>query len=460
MANNIGYKASIDAEWVSFKEQSGVEISDNGKTLETRDVIPSNLKLIVKENTGVTREATITFTQEGGEQKTVTLRQNKSKAGTYPDGECYLDTNKSGLVIENENKSGIDNLDISGGTVNFTATYIKRYSVNMYQKDGDGNVTSGWVDDCETLNSEEDVTSACIWTVSPVINDSKFINNGELFVGENKSNGTPTYNVNATYTDSGNTFTSNTLTVKQNPSPVAWIFTVKTNNPDTIVYFLLSGDTEVKVVQHEEAKLKDDELKDDAYYSTYSTSGVESPNISAYIVKDDVYTTPKINLYEKGTETELKDKQWNVSSSGGSMELDAVYEVSKTTYKVDNDSANTKTLVDGETFEINSNEDKTENIKRHPSGETDSSWLSIKPAGDANNDEDFTYSISAENNASDSVRKGVINFKYSDDKLPPAETPFNVIQQYKKFVVTPSAITVNWDDTSYSGVTISSTESD
>lgn len=457
MANNIGYKASIDAEWVSFKEQSGVEISDNGKTLETRDVIPSNLKLIVKENTGVTREATITFTQEGGEQKTVTLRQNKSKAGRYPYGNSYFNKSKSGLVIKNENKSGITDLDISGGTVNFTATYNKVYSTNWYETDYDGNVTSGWVEDNTTSG---DVTSACIWTVSPVINGSKFINNGELFVGENKSNGTPTYNVNATYTDSDNTFTSNTLTVKQNPSPVAWIFTVKTNNPDTIVYFLLSGDTEVKVVQHEEAKLKDDELKDDAYYSTYSTSGVESPNISAYIVKDDVYTTPKINLYEKGTETELKDKQWNVSSSGGSMELDAVYEVSKTTYKVDNDSANTKTLVDGETFEINSNEDKTENIKRHPSGETDSSWLSIKPAGDANNDEDFTYSISAENNASDSVRKGVINFKYSDDKLLPAETPFNVIQQYKKFVVTPSAITVNWDDTSYSGVTISSTESD
>jgi len=458
MANNIGYKASIDAEWVSFKEQSGVEISDNGKTLETRDVIPSNLKLIVKENTGVTREATITFTQEGGEQKTVTLRQNKSNAGRYPDGKSYFNKSKSSLVIEN--KSGITDLDISGGTVNFTATYNKVYSTNWYETDYDGNVTSGWVEDNTT---SRDVTSVCRWTVSPAINDSK-INKGELFaelfVGENKSNGSPTYNVNATYIDSGNTFTSNTLKVNQKPAPVAWIFTVKTNNPDTIVYFLLSGDTEVKVVQHEEAKLKDDELKDDAYYSTYSTSGVESPNISAYIVKDDVYTTPKINLYEKGTETELKDKQWNASSSGGSMELDAVYEVSKTTYKVDNDSANTKTLVDGETFEINSNEDKTENIKRHPSGETDSSWLSIKPEGDANNDEDFTYSISAENNTSDSVRKGVINFKYSDDKLPPAETLFNVIQQYKKFVVTPSAITVNWDETSYSGVTISSTESD
>ena len=465
MANNIGYKASIDADWVTFKEQSGVEISDNGKTLETRDVIPSNLKLIVSENTsGVTREATITFTQEGGEKKTVTLRQNKSKAGRYPDGEPYLDTNKSCLVIKNT--SEIDNLDISGGTVNFTATYKKVYSANWYETDGDGNVINRGVEERSSLNTEEDVTSSstCTWTVSPAINNSE-INKGELKVGENTSNGTPTFNVNATYTDSGNTFTSNTLTVKQNPSPVAWIFTVKTNNPDTIVYFLstvhfLSGDTEfkeVKEIYHEEAK-----LKDGAYYSTYSTSGLESPNISAYIVKDDVYTTPKINLYEKGTKTELKDKQWNASSSGGSMELDAVYEVSKTTYKVDNDSANTKTLVDGETFEINSNEDKTENIKRHPIGETDSSWLSIKLAGDANNDENFTYSISAESNVSDSVRKGVINFKYSDDKneIPSAVTEFNVSQQYRKFTVTPSAITVNWDETSYSGVTISSTESD
>lgn len=448
MANNIGYKASINVDWATFKEQSGVIISDNGKTLETTDVIPSNLKLIVKENTGATREATITFTQEGGEKKTVTLRQNKSKAGRYPDGNSYFNKSKSSLVIEN--KSGITDLDISGGTVNFTATYNKVYSTNWYETDYDGNVTSGWVEDNTTSG---DVTSVCSWTVSPAINDSK-INKGELFaelfVGENKSNGSPIFSVNATYTDSGNTFTSNTLKVKQNPSPVAWIFTVKTNNSGTTVYFLNGSEV------HPEPA----EFKDDAYYSTYSTSGVESPNISAYIVKDDVYTTPKINLYEKGTETEVKVNPWKASSSGNSMELDAVYEVSKTTYKVDNDSANTKTLVDGEIFEINSNEDKTENIKRHPSGETDSSWLSIKPEGDANNDEDFTYSISAENNVSDSVRKGLINFKYIDDKLPSAETLFNVIQQYRKFTVAPSAITVNWDDTSNSGVTISSTEPD
>ena len=437
MANNIGYKASIDVDWVTFKEQSGVEISDNGKTLETRDVIPSNLKLIVKENTGVTREATITFTQEGGEQKTVTLRQNKSKAGTYPDGECYLDTNKSGLVIKNT--SGIDNLDISSGTVNFTATYIKRYSVNMYQKDGDGNVTSGWVDDCETLNSEEDVTSACIWTVSPVINGSKFINNGELFVGENKSNGTPTYNVNATYTDSGNTFTSNTLTVKQNPSPVAWSYTVKTNNSGTTVYFL-SGDTELQQ--------EDVALKDDAYYSTYSLpyKSVEKPNISAYIVKKDMYTSPEITLYEKGTETPTENP-WTASSIDARTQLDAVYKATKTTYKVDNDSSNPKPLIDGEVNVINSDVDKNEIIKKRPTFfESDSTWLSIKLAGDASG---FTYSISAENNTKDSVREGHIDFKYTDDEIPSAETTFTVSQNFldlTKFVVDPSATTENGED--------------
>ena len=130
MANNIGYKASIDADWVKFKEQSGVEISDNGKTLETRDVIPSNLKLIVSENKEkTTRTATITFTQEGGEQKTVTLRQNESKAGRHQDGESYLNKDKSSLVIENT--SGITDLDISGGTVKFTATYKKVFSAKV-----------------------------------------------------------------------------------------------------------------------------------------------------------------------------------------------------------------------------------------------------------------------------------------------------------------------------------------
>lgn len=437
MANNIGYKASIDADWVTFKEQSGVEISDNGKTLETRDVIPSNLKLIVKENTGPTREATITFTQEGGEKKTVTLKQNESKAGKHQDGESYLNKDKSSLVIENT--SGITDLDISGGTVNFTATYNKVYSTNWYETDYDGNVTSGWVEDNSA--SGEDVTnsSTCTWTVSPVINDSK-INNGELTVGENTSNGSPIFSVNATYKDSsGNTFTSNTLTVNQKPSPVAWIFTVKTNNSGTTVYFL-SGDTELQQ--------EDVALKDDAYYSTYSLpyKSVEKPNISAYIVKKDMYTSPEITLYEKGTETPTENP-WTASSIDARTQLDAVYKATKTTYKVDNDSSNPKPLIDGEVNVINSDVDKNEIIKKRPTFfESDSTWLSIKLAGDASG---FTYSISAENNTKDSVREGHIDFKYTDDEIPSAETTFTVSQNFldlTKFVVDPSATTENGED--------------
>ena len=415
MANNIGYKASIDVDWVTFKEQSGVIISDNGKTLETTNVIPSNLKLIVSENKGkTTRTATITFTQEGGETRHVTLTQNPNKAGAYQDGEPYFDKNKSGVVI---NTSETTELGTSGGTVNFTATYIKKYSVNMYETDADGKEIKRYIEEYSSLNSEEDVTSACTWTVSPAINGSK-INNGKLFIGENKSNGSPIFSVNATYKDSsGNTFTSNTLEVKQEASSVGWTYTVKTNNSGTTVYFLRGGSE----VYHEVA-----ELKDDAYYSTYSTSGVESPNISAYIVKENVYTTPVITLYEKGTETKLKDYKWNASASGDSMELDAVYEVSKTAYKVDNDLSNPITLVDGETFEINSNPDKTESVKKRANDtKSKSQWLKVSREGDGA--EDFTFGITAE--ATDTSRDdGYINFKYIDDEMPSAETKFNVSQ--------------------------------
>lgn len=421
MANNIGYKASIDVDWVTFKEQSGVIISDSGKTLETTNVIPSNLKLIVSENKGkTTRTATITFTQEGGESgetKTVTLTQNANKAGTYQDGKPYLDKKQSRVVIEN--KSGITELDVSGGTINFTATYEKNYSVKMYEMDADGNIIKEYVEDYPSLNSEENVTSACTWTISPAINGSK-INNGKLFVGENKSNGSPIFSVNAIYKDLSlpdNTFTSNTLTVMQEASSVDWTYTVKTNNPDTIVYFL-SGDSEV---YHEVA-----EFKDDAYYSTYSTNSVESPKISAYIVKKDVYTTPKIKLYEKGTETEFKANHWNASASGDSIELDAVYEVSKTTYKVDNDSSNPITLVDGETFEVNSNIDKTENIKKR-ANDTKSKSQRLKLSTEGDGTENFTFDITAE--ATDISRDDeYINFKYIDDEMPSAETRFNISQ--------------------------------
>lgn len=423
MANNIGYKASIDVDWVTFKEQSGVIISDSGKTLETTNVIPSNLKLIVSENKGkTTRTATITFTQEGGENgetKIVTLTQNANKAGTYQDGKPYLDNNKSRVVIEN--KSGITELDISGGTINFTATYKKVYSVNMYEMDADGNIIRRYVEDYRplspkdpVLNSEMDVTSvsACTWTVSPKGLNKSNIKDGKLTVGENMPNSSPIFTVNAIYDG----LTSNTLTVKQK---VSWTYTVKTNNSGTTVYFL-SGGSEI---YHEVA-----ELKDDAYYSTYSTNSAEPPKISAYIGKENMYTSPKITLYEKGTETKLKEDKWNASASGDSMELDAVYEVSKTTYKVDNDVSNPKTLTGGETFEINSNTDKTEKIKKRANDtKSKSQWLKLSREGDGA--EDFTFGITAD--ATDTSRDGFINFKYIDDKneIPSAETRFNVSQQ-------------------------------
>ena len=418
MANNIGYKASIDVDWVTFKEQSGVIISDSGKTLETTNVIPSNLKLIVSENKGkTTRIATITFTQEGGETKTVTLTQNANKAGTYQDGKPYLDNNKSRVVIEN--KSGITELDISGGTINFTATYKKVYSVNMYEMDADGNIIRRYVEDYQPLspkdpilNSEVNVTSACTWTVLPKSLNNSNIKDGKLTVGENTSNSSPIFTVNAIYDG----LTSNTLTVKQK---VSWTYTVKTNNSGTTVYFL-SGGSEV---YHEVA-----ELKDDVYYSTYSTNSVEPPKISAYIGKKNMYTSPKINLYEKGTETKLKEDKWNASASGDSMELDAVYEVNKTTYKVDNDVSNPKTLTGGEINTINSDIDKTENLKiRANDIKSKSQWLKLSREGDGA--EDFTFGITAD--ATDASRDGFINFKYIDDKneIPSAETRFNVSQQ-------------------------------
>lgn len=77
------------------------------------------------------------------------------------------------------------------------------------------------------------------------------------------------------------------------------------------------------------------------------------------------------------------------------MELDAAYEVSKTTYKVDNGSSNPITLVDGETFEINSNPDKTESIKKRANDtKSKSQWLKVSREGDGA--EDFTFGITAE----------------------------------------------------------------
>ena len=46
MTNNVNYTVSIDASWLTFKGQDGVDISvENGvSTLKTIDVIPTKLK--------------------------------------------------------------------------------------------------------------------------------------------------------------------------------------------------------------------------------------------------------------------------------------------------------------------------------------------------------------------------------------------------------------------------------
>lgn len=119
MTNNVNYTVSIDASWLTFKGQDGVDISvENGvSTLKTIDVIPTKLKLLVEENNGDERCAHITFTQDGGYTKTVTINQTKNKGGIFTDGYPYFDNSKSSLIISLVN--GNSEFASSGGEAFF-----------------------------------------------------------------------------------------------------------------------------------------------------------------------------------------------------------------------------------------------------------------------------------------------------------------------------------------------------
>ena len=430
MANNIGYKATIDVDWVSFKAQSGVIVSSDGKSIETTDIIPSNLKLVVSKNTGKTRYGSITFIQEGGEVRQIILKQNANKAGIYQDGEPYLDKNKSSILVKN--LSGIIRLGVNGGTVKFSATYKKVYSVNKYETDGDGNEIRRFVEGYPILNEEVDITSAATWSVDPRdINGSKIIN-GILTLGANKSNGSPVFSINATYDG----LVSNVSHVTQKPSPISWYFTVKTNNSDTVVYFLSNG-TEVK---HEIAELNEDSY----YYSTYVTSSIETPKIMAYIVKNNTYSAPTLKLYEKGTENELKSYTWNANASGDETEFDAIYRINKITYKTDNGQSNPKQLVEDDVVAINSTVDKTEEIKKLANDtESKSPWLTLTHESA----DTFTFKVSA--STTNDSREGYVDFKYIDNgEMPSAETRLIVSQTVStdSTNVVPNETNVNLND--------------
>lgn len=417
MANNLNYTATIDVDWLKFKEQNGVVITTDGSgvtTLQTVNSIPNSLKLIVTENTGATRSATITFTQEGGETKTITIRQNSNKAGVFVDGDPYFDISKSGLVISRID--GGNGFTSTGGTATFKASYTEVYSINKYQTDSDGIEIKRWNE--ESSRTTKEVTKEATWNVNPKgTNNSNISLDGDvakLTVGENKGNGSPNFTVMASY----NNLNSNAISIQQEGVAVDWVYKVKTNESGTTVVFLNNN----KEVLRSEAV-----LEGDAYYASYSVNSMAMPHITAYISKKNLVGTPKITLYEMDREDIIPDDfVWEANPNGDSMQLDAVYTVSVTPYKYDNDVSNPIAIGNGETVTINSYLNKAKEFKEKANDtKSKSQWITVIEKTR------YTFRITA--SKAEKTRMGYVNFKYSNEEngLPEAVRRFNISQKVK-----------------------------
>lgn len=415
MTNNVNYTVSIDASWLTFKGQDGVDISvENGvSTLKTIDVIPTKLKLLVEENNGDERCAHITFTQDGGYTKTVTINQTKNKGGIFTDGYPYFDKSKSSLIISLVN--GNSEFASSGGEAFFSATYTEVYSINKYETNADGIVLNRWSEVDSTTTSN--ITSNAKWSVVPNdINDAAIsIADGKakLSVGENVSNGTPLFVVSATY----NGLSSNAISIRQEGVAVDWNYYVRTNNSGATVCFLENGQ-----------KVGEDEVTRDVdgYYAYFQTFAQEEPSISAYLVKHDEYLNPNVKLYEADKEFEYpKNWTWEASHNGESINIDAVYAVTKKSYTVENDKSNPLPIKSEETFDIKSTLASNEEIKKKANNfASKSQWISVEEKNR------YTFTITASQTTENRL-DGYVDFKYidKDSILPQAEIKLNVTQK-------------------------------
>ena len=146
MINDINYTASINVDWIKFKGQKGCIIkrdeTNKVTTLQTFDTIPDNLKIIVSENTGNTRSAKIVFKQNDRIIREIFISQSSNKEGVFNDGIPYLDKGKTSFFIHKDDN--INNIPVSGGSVNFSAVYTEVYSINKYETNSDGIQIRNW----------------------------------------------------------------------------------------------------------------------------------------------------------------------------------------------------------------------------------------------------------------------------------------------------------------------------
>lgn len=414
MKNDINYTATINVDWINFKEQKGVVIRHNEKngvtTLQTFDEIPSNLKLLISENKGKTRTANIVFKQNEKVVKNIVITQNSNKEGIFTDGAPYLDKAKTGLLIQRTDGDNI--LPINGGNAFFTALYTEVYLINKYETDSDGIEIRRWAE--VSSQNTTDVTNQSTWEIRPSDSNANIsIDNdkAKLSVSKNNNNFNLVFSIQAKYKD----LLSNVIRVNQNSNNVRLTYKVKTNNKDTIVHFLDYS---------REVKTTNVTNKDGAYYASYEADSNTKPLISAYITKDATFDTGKITLYKTGTEEVYpNDFTWNANPNGDTIDIDVVYSINKTTYKVDNDKNNPIYINDNATVEINSSVISTNVFKDNINDISNKSqWINVTQK--SNN----TINLSVDK-TSETKDDGFVIFKYKKDGLPEASIKIKVIQK-------------------------------
>lgn len=434
MTNNILYTGKIDNyssdnRWLRFKSSKNILVSDNGESMQcTTDDIPSSLQLEYDKNTeNKSRTAVVTITQiSTGRYSAITFTQKANLAGTFKDGNEYFSISELSIsgkngrgfvvsptsvtanseatmtsaIIISQKEGGSLSYDITcfGNVITLSAAYHSVKSQKYVVKDEYGNITSSYT---ETVSEEnKNITDDCSWYVIDSSNNSIItvdwatLNKNILTINSNDTFSTRSCRIMAVYNDvSGYTQPFIQASKLQKNT-----YTVKTNNPNTIVH-VISLNPKGEIISGTA------EQKDNAYIFTYEDI---RDNLYAYVEKESGFTEPKIVV--KDWDNNIKEKF--IVESGGTEEYITCEGRTKiTTYKSSATTENPTKLKYDSVVEIDTKIDKTfDVIISGTSASTSVNWINYKKLPNST-----TYDLTIEKNESGESRKGKIIFSLLDN---------------------------------------------
>ena len=428
MNNDILYRGRIGNYssgngWLRFREANGITVGESGETMECVTFIPSSLYLDYDKNTeNVKRTAIITITQlSTGKSSAITFTQKANLAGIKC-SDVYFNKTKSHIDIIGKNstifmvspssvslnsdstvisvkimsENGSDDLSYSisnaGSVISLSANCLITSSQTCSETDEYGNEISSITKDY--LTEKSGLTNNNInWYLTSDSSEGASLDKNILTVSANDDLNTRKYRVMAVYNDNNVSLSGYTPLFIQDSKYQNYTYTVRTNNPNTIIH-IITIDPSTEIISGIAIQ------KDNYYEFDYAS---DKSNLYAYVEKESEYTGQSIII--KSGNTEILDSI-HISSGGINSWIQIESSANLTIYKSDSNKDSPIKLKKDDVITINTEIDKKQKLTPLVSYKKSDDWINISPLS---NNVDYSIQIGQ----SEENRKGTITFSFA-----------------------------------------------